>query len=184
MERNPRFKQKSASKRQSERKLTLTSLSRTLPSAEEITAIIESLERDDDRAAAIVGGELVNSALMTALICRFVEMNAKQKDAMFYGSTSPLHSFSARILMGRAIGVYGPVTEKRLNKIRAVRNAFAHTLVPLNFDHALVASECKEFFAEGILPKTAFARACHKITVELVGEAYRSGGKEMTTHLP
>lgn len=183
MARNPRFRRKTEEGK-NEQKPTLASLSRGLPTAEEISAIIESLDRDDDRATAIVGAELVNAALMTALVCRFTEASEAEQKALFHGATSPLHSFSARILLGRAVGIYGPVTEKRLGNLKAVRNAFAHTIRPISFTHPLVVAECKSFFEKNVTAKKAYAMACHKMTVDLVGEAYRAGGKEITVHLP
>jgi hypothetical protein len=52
---------------------------------------------------------------------------------------------AARNRMGAALGLYGPDTFKDLEKIRAVRNLFAHAPTLLGFDNKEIAQACSNF---------------------------------------
>ncbi len=125
------------------KKETLYDLSR-LPVTKEVEgAILVDLITESDRSAAINGCAIVDSALVKAISSRFVE-DDDFFESLFYSQTAPLQSFSSRIKIGYAIGLYGPQFRNTLNIIRNVRNAFAHTAVPLDFRHHLVINECKD----------------------------------------
>lgn len=99
-------------------------------------------------------------------------------------------SFSARIKVGRALGLYGPLLEKKLNRIREIRNQFAHALVPLDFSHELVARECEAFplmmLLKWPLPnewsdaRIRYVSACFDSADYLVGWSINNGGVEIT----
>lgn len=96
-----------------------------------------------DRSIALVGAALVDSALLRVLTIHFVEMDEKHFNAMFFKEGAPLASFSSRIRMGHALGVYDDHLMGILDIIRRVRNAFAHSLRPIDFNHPLVIEECE-----------------------------------------
>jgi DNA-binding MltR family transcriptional regulator len=55
--------------------------------------------------------------------------------------SGPLRSFSTKISMGYALGVYNDKLENDLNIVRVLRNAFAHSKKLLEFDDPLVIPE-------------------------------------------
>ena len=97
-----------------------------------------------DRSSALLGCTLVDVTLVSALRARFAPMSEAEDEALFYSPTSVLSSFSARIKIGRAIGIFGPKLNDMLDTIRRVRNVFAHSVIPLEFTHELIVKECKK----------------------------------------
>jgi len=51
----------------------------------------------------------------------------------------PLSTLSSKIVMAHALGIISSDTFKELEKIRKIRNAFAHSLVVLHFHSAEIA---------------------------------------------
>jgi len=173
--------------------LSLNSFSRQLPSEDELELVFKSLDTETDRGAALIGGELVNAALFTAISCRLaMPENSSQEAAWFSDITAPLASFSSRIQMGRALGIYGPYTQKRLTAVRMIRNAFAHSLRPIDFGHELVIKECShlalskmaETSASQHVSRLEYVMAVDRLTRELITDAFDQGDREMIVRLP
>ncbi len=57
-----------------------------------------------------------------------------QRKALF-GRMAPLSTFSAKIELGYAVGLYSEPFHTNLNMIREVRNRFAHSFNALSFNH-------------------------------------------------
>ena len=96
-----------------------------------------------DRSSALLGAALVDTTLRHAIRSRFVAMDEAGYRTLFLEPTAPLSSFAARIKLGRAIGIYGPHYNGMLDTIRRVRNAFAHSVIPLEFSHEAISDECR-----------------------------------------
>ncbi len=64
----------------------------------------------------------------------------------------PLNTFSQKILMGRALRVYGEVMQHNLDLLRHLRNAFAHSHVPITFSTPEIAEAVAEFKPLPLLP--------------------------------
>lgn len=127
----------------------LKKLAKEIPDETEVLKLLSSLQerKDDhaaDRAAAIVGGTLVEAALEAAILSKFVPLDPKEERGdLFDGDKNgPLATFSARIRLGYAVGLYGPLTKEELECIKAVRNAFAHGALTLDFKTPDVVAIC------------------------------------------
>jgi len=74
-----------------------------------------------------------------------VRKKLKKKDddtwEKLQGESGPLRSFSAKISMGYALGIYSEKIQHDLNIVRVIRNAFAHSKKLLDFDDPLVIPE-------------------------------------------
>src|ERR1017187_321469 len=57
------------------------------------------------------------------------------------GDNGALGTFHKKIQMGYALRIYNEETRQNLDIVRAVRNAFAHTKVLIDFNHALIIKE-------------------------------------------
>jgi DNA-binding MltR family transcriptional regulator len=68
-----------------------------------------------------------------------VGLSKEEGDRLFVGS-APLSSFSAKIQVAYAIGLIGPKATHDLDRIREIRNAFAHAKVSITFDTDAVAN--------------------------------------------
>jgi hypothetical protein len=122
----------------------LKKLVKELPDKQEVLNALMTLQVEDthtsDRTTAIVGASFLERALETAIVTKFVHYlgNEERLDLFDGDRGAPLGSFSARIRIAYALGVYGPKTRDHLNSIRAIRNAFAHSPRVLTFDTAQV----------------------------------------------
>jgi hypothetical protein len=100
----------------------------------------------------------------------------------------PLNSFSQKILMGRALGIYGEVMHHNLDLLRHMRNAFAHSHVPITFETPLIAEAIADFKVQTLLPpynlgagdkpytdepKARFHHACETMSHNLIVWGWR-----------
>src|SRR5580704_5762255 len=70
------------------------------------------------------------------------DLTDDDKRYLFESDGGPLSSFHGKILIGFAIGMYGPATRHDLLAIKRIRNAFAHAPRSINFDTPEIISEC------------------------------------------
>jgi hypothetical protein len=106
---------------------------------EELQAILQ-LEKDSDRAAAIVASAILEGRLFYA-ICDRLHPSPEMPDPLF-GSGRPLESFSSRIELGYRIGLYGLQARNDLNTMRRIRNAFVHHITATDFKSQRIRDLC------------------------------------------
>lgn len=110
--------------------------------------MIEDRHLGSDYAVAIIGASLVERALEVAIVARFVPLDKDNRKRMFsYEQKGPLADLGARNRMGFALGLYGEPTFKDLEKIREIRNLFAHSASLHKFSDRPVAEACAKFSA-------------------------------------
>jgi hypothetical protein len=108
-----------------------------------LLALFKEIQSASDRVAAISATAFLDDSLGVALRDRFISIGRDCEDRIFSRLGAPLGT-SAKILMGYALGVFGPLTRKDLDIIRKVRNSFAHTALPIDFDDSELIKKCKE----------------------------------------
>lgn len=97
-----------------------------------ITAMLAASKSADDRTAAIAGAALVEFALEKAILLCLRPLRKTEREGLFEG-TAPLATFSAKIRIAYALGIYGTQERHDLTTINAIRNAFAHSVHELTF---------------------------------------------------
>src|SRR5262245_7114939 len=109
------------------RKAKLRDLSRLHPASDDVSALIEAFgEREHPIATAILAAVLIEYDLEQLLRSRLKHKDDKTW-AMLVGDNGPLNSFSSKIVMGYALGIYDKGMHSNLNIVRNIRNAFAHS---------------------------------------------------------
>jgi hypothetical protein len=124
----------------------LKALAREIPDDRITDFHLAGLEEIDlaDHAAATMGATLVEKALEVAILSRLAPLSEDDRKRLFdYEHRGPLCDLSARITMGRALGLYGPKTVEDLTRIREIRNAFAHSLWLIRFSFPEVSALCE-----------------------------------------
>jgi hypothetical protein len=125
-------------------KRTLRDLSRERPTDEEALALVDAAQSGSPIVTAILGQALVEHNLEEIIRTRF-----KNKDDASWGrmtgDNGPLSSFSQKIIMGHALGIYKEDTRINLNIIKNVRNVFAHSKKIISFDNTLISNELGQF---------------------------------------
>jgi hypothetical protein len=100
----------------------------------------ESSAEKTDRGAGILFATNLENALRAAIIRR---LNITENfHARIFGYESALGTFSRKIIMAHAIGLYGKETRSNLDVIRLIRNALAHAAVPVKFEYPAIATAC------------------------------------------
>ncbi|MER8422449.1 hypothetical protein [Mesorhizobium sp. M1403] len=118
----------------------LRKLSRKVPSKPEIDAIMNGLSSEPDLATAITGAALAEAALENLLIGKFKHSSPNLIGQLFL-NRGPLMDFHSKILVAQAFGVITSSMAEEFHSIKAIRNAFAHSKVPLGFDHEIIGRE-------------------------------------------
>jgi hypothetical protein len=111
---------------------------------DDLTAIMLEIATQNDRGVAITAGALMEDRLEFAIQAHWpTPMSSTLHDTLFVGY-GPLASFSAKIDLGHAMGLYGPITRADLKIIKWVRNEFAHDMGPLEFTSDHIAKKVKQ----------------------------------------
>jgi hypothetical protein len=122
---------------------SLREITRLSPIEAEIDALLSEIDTHNHRAAAVLGGAFVEDALEYAIQRRFVALGKERLDSLFE-YPGPLSSFDAKIQVGFAIGLYGPIIRHDLDVIRRIRNGFAHAKKPISFNTIQVVREMEK----------------------------------------
>jgi spore coat polysaccharide biosynthesis protein SpsF (cytidylyltransferase family) len=113
--------------------------------------MIFSLMSMEDRASALVLASMIDLMLERAILTRFIRLGKEKRDAIFRNPNAPLSSLSAKISVASALGCIGGEPRSQLERIRSIRNAFAHTVVGVTFDTPLISKECDKLNPQALL---------------------------------
>ena len=146
-------------------------------------ALLGELQDVSDRVAAISAAAFLDDTLGAALLARFVKVGVTWKDRIFSSPNAPLSSFYSKTVIGYALGLFGPTIYADLDIIRKIRNEFAHTATPLQFNDTAIAALCSRLTSSnrfqmglGTLlvsesgPKVEYVRSVYGIAVTLLGQ--------------
>jgi DNA-binding MltR family transcriptional regulator len=169
----------------------LKTLSRTFPNTpSELAKIFQEMKSDSARGAVAAMSSLLEEALAEAIKRKLVPLGKEDLKALFEGD-GPLSTFSARIRMGYALGIYGGKARRDLNLIREIRNAFVHSIRHLDFTTAEVAQLCATFHCRMAIadfdkdkPRDQFFQAATRVSLYVGREDLDPGWKQMVLSYP
>ena len=176
---------------------------KTLARADPKSENFEALEREmytsgSDRATAVLFASFVEINLENFIVSKLrPNLNSDDRKQLF-DYEGAIGTFSSKIIIAYAFKLIGPVTRFDLNLIRILRNEFAHSRIPINFDTPEVKSVCDKLkladlpasispfgllnrwhregmeYAQNINhPKTRYICACHNASYRM--HVIRSG---------
>jgi hypothetical protein len=131
---SPRHRQRNLSDGTTQTKTprrTLSTLGRELPSMDEFEQIDREVLYVHDRAAAILLVSQVERFLEIAIVSRLFHQDKATVATL-------VSTFSAKIRLAYAMGFISEEERKDLDRLREVRNAFAHALRPITFTNELI----------------------------------------------
>lgn len=109
----------------------------TIPElSEESQVWMEDLDRETDRGAALVAAAYLDEVIQQMIRSKLAE-DKNAADVLLDRSTA----FS-RMNLARALGLIGPKTYDALDRIRIIRNHFAHSRTNLTFNAETISKEC------------------------------------------
>jgi hypothetical protein len=125
----------------------LRDLAAEIPSDEIIRLTLRHLEPEhndfSDHAIAMIGASLLEKALEVSILAHLRPLSGDERSRLFrYDCNGPIADFSARIKLADALGIFGPKTLADLNRIREIRNVFAHSVRYVGFATEAVENAC------------------------------------------
>jgi hypothetical protein len=104
------------------------------------SAIIEEIEGEGDRGAALIAQQFLDNRLLQTIQTRMHRHT--EIEANLFRGKGGLAPFASRIDFGFLLQLYPDKTRRLMHRIRDVRNDFAHTPTPIKFDTQHVADRC------------------------------------------
>lgn len=111
-----------------------------LDAISKLNTSLVAIGKQTHAGAVMVAAAVLDQTLEQAITTKFVHLNSDMRKRL-YGERGPVGTFSAKIDLGFALGLFDSDTYKRLSAIRQVRNLFAHTAQSLSFDNEEVREE-------------------------------------------
>jgi hypothetical protein len=204
---SPRFKTKRSAEKEPDYIANLRVLTRKDPDVTHLEALEQELYGDSDRATAVVLGSIVETSLERLLKTSIRnDLNSQDKRQIF-DFEGALGTFSSRTIMAYAMKLIGPKARADLDLIRLLRNEFAHSRIPFNFETPEVKAVCDHlqypdmpgaYIPHGFLsrvphdkleaasdmkrPRTRYIATCHMLAYRMLVK--RDGPKAGDTVFP
>jgi hypothetical protein len=121
----------------------LRELIRRMPDrGDEIDTTIKAMsEAESDRGCALIAGSVAEDGLETILRSHLVSLSKTKVDELF-GIERPLSSFTAKIKIAYAFGFIDGSLRDHFDKIREIRNVFAHSKIAIDFNTPAIRRSC------------------------------------------
>jgi len=111
----------------------LKKLIQTFPGPKEKDEVASEVSKGHPRGAALVAAAFLDIYLEFLIKLSLVPLRDEETMGLF-GPDRPLGTFSSRIKIAQALGIFGRKTAHDLNIMREIRNAFAHGIRKMNFN--------------------------------------------------
>jgi DNA-binding MltR family transcriptional regulator len=98
----------------------------THPHLREFNAFLEALNKESDRGAALIAATMIDDLLGRCIRAFLVEH--EEVERLLDGFNAPLGTFSARGLAALALGVISEEEYRECERLRKIRNVFAHNV--------------------------------------------------------
>ncbi len=126
---------------------------------EQISALTQELERHSDRGVALFATAALENALAATIQARLLELSSYRRENMF-GRAGPFSSFTAKIELGFALGLYGKEGCRAIEMIRDVCNRFARVIEIHSFDDIeiteLINKAVSQHLPKSLAPRELF----------------------------
>jgi DNA-binding MltR family transcriptional regulator len=123
----------------------LRQLIRKYPPPTELKAIIEGLSNEPDRSAAIIAAAILEGMLERMILHRLAVKDDPGLIGQLFTNRGPLSDLHSKILVARAFGFIGANAAADMNRIKAIRNVFAHAAHAVSFDTPEIDREVRGF---------------------------------------
>jgi hypothetical protein len=160
------------------------------PTFNDLPAMEQEFYGDEDRAVVILQASMVEAILENSIAHKMRHDLTDETKKAIFDFEGPVGTFSAKIIMAFALGIFGASTKHDLDLIRLMRNQFAHCRKPLKFSTPVVADVCRYLLLPDIAgisltpmallkisktekvdlknPKTRYTTSCHSIAAHLL----------------
>lgn len=126
---------------------------------------VEEIDRQEDRAAAIIAGAYLEDFVADAIKTRLLSDEQVIND--FFNGMGPLATFSAKIEMAYLLNVTTKECRQVMHIVRKVRNEFAHNLSPVTFETPRIKDMCRHL----VSPEHVEQFMENQLTIELKADS-------------
>jgi len=136
--------------------------------------LLSEIENQSDRGSAIVGAAWIEEELKTAIKSKLLDDEGVWDN--LFKTSGPHGSFSSCIDLAYLINIITKCQHSDLQKLRKIRNEFAHELVSreiesLSFESTNIKDRCMSLACvkekDGHTPRQVFCRACKTLYSDL-----------------
>ena len=144
----------------------LRELTRRMPAAGiEIGAMVDAVyQTESDRGCVLIAGSVAENALETIIRTHIVPLSRAKEEELFAGE-GVFSSFSAKIKTAFAFGLIDGELRDQFDRLREIRNAFAHSKVAIDFNTPEIRRACvgllKSKDPAKIEPRALYANAAY-----------------------
>jgi hypothetical protein len=124
------------------KKISLRDLTNKIPETSDHDAILAEIYGGSDRACALIAVSFLDRALVSLMSTLMSGVPLEDHAPIFEGQTAILGMFSSKIRMCYVLSLISKEQMQHLNRMREIRNHFAHSMGPASFEDQLVAAEC------------------------------------------
>jgi hypothetical protein len=103
-------------------------------------------ELESDRGCALIGGSLAENSLEQIIRLHAIQLTNEKLEDIF-GFNAPLGNFSSKIVVAFSFGFIDSEIRDDYERIKEIRNAFAHSQTILDFRNDAVKRGCSGFHA-------------------------------------
>lgn len=104
--------------------------------------LVRDFEKMSDQAAVLISCSFLDRALERSIRSRMSKLPKKYHREIFLG-TGPLGTLWAKTRIAYSLAIIGPNGFAELEKLREIRNVFAHAAHPIKFTTPRIAAHCK-----------------------------------------
>jgi len=179
-------------------KATLGELSRRQPSYEESVAVYNKHVEGEPLIMVILGHSYIEHQL-DVLLRRAFKNPDDTVWAELISPHGPLSTFMSKIISAKALKIIDDVTADHLNRVRNIRNTFAHAKILIDFDMPEVAKEIrgarlpekkyrerygwiKKARSEKVSAKHAFRLLCYAAALAIMNRRIRANNTTMQNY--
>jgi hypothetical protein len=112
-----------------------------MPGPFEIEGWFQRIDAMPDKECALAFGAMLEAVLEVAIGLNLSVLREKQFNEIFRDQHAPLNTLSARIIFSQSLGIVGEEMGNQLALIRSIRNAFAHAVMPVDFNDPTISAE-------------------------------------------
>ncbi len=113
-------------------------------SFEDLLNLVKGLSERRQAADTLVLTSLMDQMLQIIIEGKMPNIHKKgMKNRLFSGPNAPLGGFYSKIETSYALGIISDQDKDALNAMRHIRNAFAHSVLYLDFDSSEIDKLCK-----------------------------------------
>lgn len=109
------------------------------PHLTEFIELLSALNKESERGVVLITASFIDQLLGRIIRAFLIESTAS--DALLEGFNAPLGSYSARIAAARALGLLSEVEHAEAERLRKIRNIFAHR-VHVSFSDQQIRDLC------------------------------------------